>query len=236
MLTVISSMAPRALLAELLAAWQAEGGTPVSSQAVGGVDAARRVAAGEVFDVVVLATDAIERLAAAGHVRAASERAVVRSSVAVAVRAGTAQSDISSADALQSEISSADALRRAVLAAPSIGVSTGPSGGALMALFERWGIAPQLAGRLVQAPPGVPVATLVARGDVALGFQQRSELLGVDGIRVLGDLPGEIAIVTTFSAAVATTATAPDEATRLVDFLSSPNHDEARDRHGFTSA
>lgn len=226
MLTVISSMATRALLAELLAAWQAAGGTPVSSQAVGGVDAARRVAAGEVFDAVVLASDAIGRLAAGGHVRAGSDRAVVRSSVAVAVRAGTPPPDIGSADAL----------RRAVLAAPSIGYSTGPSGVQLMALFERWGIAPLLAGRLVQAPPGVPVAALVARGDVALGFQQRSELLGVDGINVLGDLPGDIAIVTTFSAAVAATSTAPDEAARLIHFLSSPRHDEARARHGFTSA
>jgi molybdate transport system substrate-binding protein len=226
MLTVISSMATRALLAELLAAWQADGGTPVSSQAVGGVDAARRVAAGEVFDAVVLAADAIGRLAAAGYLRAGSEHAVVRSSVAVAVPAG----------APQPEITSADTLRRTVLAAPNIGYSTGPSGVQLMALFERWGITSQLAGRLVQAPPGVPVATLVARGEGALGFQQRSELLGADGISVLGDLPDEVAIVTTFAAAVATTSTSPGAARALVGFLSSPRHDAARARHGFTTA
>ena len=59
-------------------------------------------------------------------------------------------------------------------AAASIGYSTGPSGIALKRLFERWGIADEIEQRLVQAPPGVPVGTLVARGEVELGFQQLS--------------------------------------------------------------
>ena len=42
----ISSMATRQLLAELLAQWQAHGGQPVAMASVGGVDAAKRVAAG----------------------------------------------------------------------------------------------------------------------------------------------------------------------------------------------
>jgi molybdate transport system substrate-binding protein len=226
MLTTISSMATRPLLADMAAAWRADTGTPLALEAVGGVDAARRVASGEVFDVVVLAADAIARLAAAGHLRAGSERAVVRCGVAAAVPAGAPRPDITSVDAL----------RRAVLAAASIGCSTGPSGVQLIALFERWGIAEQVAGRLVQAPPGVPVGALLARGEVALGFQQRSELLGLDGIQLLGDLPGEARIVTTFSAAVASASTQPAAALGLVDFLAAPRHDEARARHGFTAA
>jgi molybdate transport system substrate-binding protein len=226
MLTTISSMATRPLLADMAAAWRADTGMPLALEAVGGVDAARRVASGEVFDVVVLAADAIARLAAAGHLRAGSERAVVRCGVAAAVPAGAPRPDITSVDAL----------RRAVLAAASIGCSTGPSGVQLIALFERWGIAEQVAGRLVQAPPGVPVGALLARGEVALGFQQRSELLGLDGIQLLGDLPGEARIVTTFSAAVASASTQPAAALGLVDFLAAPRHDEARARHGFTAA
>src|SRR5512140_1309668 len=125
----ISSMATRAVLAELAAAWQQRAGVSVQIESVGGVDAARRVQAGEPFDMVVLASDAIDKLAAGGAILAGSKVDLVNSPVAVAVRAG----------ALSPDIATEDALRRAVEAAPTIGYSTGPSGAALMRLFQRWG-------------------------------------------------------------------------------------------------
>ncbi len=84
-LTVISSMATRKLLGELI---DKLAGAPVTVESVGGVDAARRVAAGEVFDAVVLGADAIDRLITDGQVRAGSRVDLVRSGVAVAVRSG----------------------------------------------------------------------------------------------------------------------------------------------------
>ncbi|MCS7100142.1 MAG: substrate-binding domain-containing protein, partial [Burkholderiaceae bacterium] len=128
-LSGISSMATRHLLAELAQTYRAERGVPVRIESVGGVDAARRVAAGEPFDFAVLASDAIDRLIAAGHLVPASRTDVVRSPVAVAVRSGAARPDIGSEAAL----------RATVLAARAIGYSTGPSGNGLLALFERWG-------------------------------------------------------------------------------------------------
>jgi molybdate transport system substrate-binding protein len=150
----------------------------------------------------------------------------VRSGVSVAVRAGAAHPDISSEAAV----------RHAVLAAPTLGCSTGPSGVALTKLFERWGVAQAVAPRLVQAPPGVPVAALVARGDVALGFQQLSELIDVPGIEVVGPLPAAIRIVTTFSAGVCTACNQADAARALLDFLASPACDDAKRRQGMEPA
>ena len=152
----ISSMATRQVLAELVAAYAQQSADPVHIESVGGVDAARRVQAGEAFDVVILASDAIDKLAASGHVRAGSKVDLVHSGVAVAVRESAPVPDLTSEDAV----------RRAVLAARSLSYSTGPSGVALARLFERWGIAQEIAPRIVQAPPGVPVGTLVARGEV----------------------------------------------------------------------
>jgi molybdate transport system substrate-binding protein len=106
----------------------------------------------------------------------------------------------------------------------------------LARLFERWGIAQTIAPRIVQAPPGVPVGTLVASGDVALGFQQRSELMNLQGIDVLGPLPSEIQIVTTFSAAVCSCCAQPDAARALLDFMASPATAEAKRRHGMDPA
>ena len=192
MLKLISSMATRQLLAELCDRWQATSGIEVAVESVGGVDAAKRVQAGEAFDGVVLAADAIEKLIAGGHAVAGSRVDLVQSSVAVAVKAGTPLPDISTEAAL----------RRAIAAAPAIGYSTGPSGVALVKLFERWGMLDALQNRIVQAPPGVPVGSLVASGAVALGFQQLSELMSLEGITVVGVLPEAVAITTVFSAAV----------------------------------
>lgn len=222
----LSSMATRALLAELLGAWQAQGGAPVAMASIGGVDAAKRVAAGELVDVVVLASDAIDKLLAAGHLLAGSRVDLVQSAVAVAVPAGAPVPDISS-DA---------ALRAAVLAAPSIGYSTGPSGTALLALFERWSISAQVSPKLVQARAGVPVGSLVANGEVALGFQQRSELVGLAGITLLGDLPPAVAINTIFSGAVAATSTRPEAVRALLAWLAAPHTAAAKQRHGMAAA
>ena len=225
-LTGISSMATRALLTELLARYQQVAGTTVTIESVGGVDAAKRVQAGEGFDVVVLASDAIDRLLGSGHLRAGSRVDLAQSGVAVAVPAGADQPDISSEASV----------RAAVLAAPTVGYSTGPSGVALIRLFERWGIADQVSARTVQAPPGVPVGALVARGEVALGFQQLSELLGVPGITLLGPLPPAIQINTTFSAALGLGSAQADAARALLAWLASPGTAAVKQRHGMAPA
>jgi molybdate transport system substrate-binding protein len=123
-----------------------------------------------------------------------------------------------------------------VLAAPTVGYSTGPSGVALLQLFERWGIAQVLQGRLVQAQPGVPVGALVARGEVALGFQQRSELIHVEGITILGAMPEGAAIDTTFSGAVCTASIQAAAARELLAFMAGPDAAEAKRRHGMEPA
>jgi molybdate transport system substrate-binding protein len=207
----ISSMATRLLLADLAGQWQQRSGVAVHVESVGGVDAARRVAGGEAFDLVVLASDAIDKLQAAGHVLAGSRADLVRSGVALAVRAGAPRPDIGSEAAL----------RAAVLAAASIGYSTGPSGTALLQLFERWGLADQLRDRLRQSPAGVPV-----------GFQQLSELMHLPGIELVGAMPEACAIVTTFSAGLCSRSTQAEAAQALIHFMQSPDTAALKRRHG----
>jgi molybdate transport system substrate-binding protein len=225
-LKAISSMATRQVLAELAHAWQRRSDYALSIESVGGVDAAKRVQAGEPFDAVFLAADAIDRLVAAGRVIAGSKVDLFRSPVAVAVRAGSPHPDIGTEAAL----------RQAVLEAPTIGYSTGPSGVALMKRFEQWGIAAQVEARIVQAPAGVPVGSLVAAGEVALGFQQLSELMHLKGIEVVGPMPDSVQIVTTFSAGACTASTQADAVHGLFDFLASPEAAETKRRHGMEPA
>jgi molybdate transport system substrate-binding protein len=223
-------MATRQVLAELTSAFTRESGIAVDITSVGGVDAAKRVQAGEAFDVVILGSDAIDKLTAAGHAHAGSRVDLVRSGVAVAVREG----------AVQPDISTEEALKQAVLNAPSISYSTGPSGVALAKLFEAWGIAQHIQSRMVQAPPGVPVGSLVAKGDVALGFQQLSELLNVPGITIVGPLPDAVQITTIFAAAlpcgVDPTSAQAAAVNALIAFMVSPEATDAKIRQGMAPA
>jgi molybdate transport system substrate-binding protein len=218
----ISSMATRQLLAELVADYKKSTNVTIAIESVGGVDAAKRVQAGEAFDVVVLASGAIDKLIHAGYIDPTSKVNLVNSGVAVAVKAGAASPDISSEAAVKA----------AVLAAKTLSYSTGPSGVALAKLFERWGIAEQIASRIVQAPPGVPVGSLVAKGEVELGFQQLSELIHLDGISIVGPLPPEIQITTTFSAGVCTASTQADAVRDMLAYMVSPAAIAAKLRQG----
>lgn len=225
-LSGISSMATRAVLAELGSAFQRHFGIGLQVESVGGVDVARRVAAGERFDLVFLAADAIDKLIAGGHLEPGSRVDLVRSPVAVAVKAGTAKPDLSSEEAL----------RRAVMAAPTLGYSTGPSGTHLVKLFERWGVADELKSRTLQAPPGVPVASLVAKGEVALGFQQLSELMNVPGVEVAGLLPGAAQFITTFSAGCGIARPHAAAARAALEFMNTAEAEDIKRRHGMRPA
>lgn len=215
-------MATRQVLAELAPACAAAVGVQMAIESVGGVDAARRVQAGEAFDLVMLAQDALQTLADAGHLAGGTLRALVRSPMAVAVRLGVAPPDVRTEDSLAA----------ATRAAARVGYSTGPSGAHVLRLVERWCPAGGARPQLVQAPPGVPVAELIARGDVDLGFQQLPELVDHPNVVVAGTLPTPVDLVTTFAGAVGARSRHPELAAQALSWLASPAADDTRQRFG----
>lgn len=231
-LRAISSMATRHLLPHLAEAAVAAGLPFVEITSVGGVDAARRVAAGEPYDLVVLAQDALETLGEDGHIAPELIRPLVTSQVAVGVR-DEAHDRPQAARPGDAAFPDAAGLRSALRAAGRIGYSTGPSGTALLELIEKLGIGEEVGGRLVQARPGLPVAALLARGEVEIGFQQLSELTGEPGVRLLGVLPPDCAIDTTFAASVATAAGDPDAARSVLELWASGSVASIKLSHGF---
>ncbi len=220
-LKLLSSMAAREVLAELATAFTRTTGQAVNCEAGGGVEVARRIAAGEPADVVVLSDAAIDKLIAGGSL-AARRFDLVKSGVAVAVREGAARP----------AIGTEDEVRAAVLAAAALSYSTGPSGVYLEKLFDRWGILEAVRPRIVVPPPGIAVGQLVAQGRAALGFQQLSELLNVPGIQVLGPLPEPIQTVTTFCGGVSVNSSQNEAACALLTFMQQPAAAGVKRRYG----
>jgi molybdate transport system substrate-binding protein len=222
-LVVLSSMATRHIVGDLVRDYEARKGAHVEIRSMGGVEAAKLVRAGEATDVVILASKVMASLEAEGHLAKGATKDFARSEIGIAVRAGLALPSVANERAI----------KQAMLDAGKICYSTGPSGDHLQALCEKWGV--PLARTLV-APPGVPVATLVGNGDADLGFQQLSELIGQPGIDVVGLLPPEIQSVTVFSAGVSIKPRDDKGARALVAYLASVETAGAKRRHGMEAA
>ena len=174
-----------------------------------------RLARGEPADVVILAKPALEDLIAKGKVAAGSERDLVRSKIALAIKAGAPRPDISTVAAL----------RKTLLDAKSVAYSDSASGVYIATeMFEALGIADQMKakGKMI---PADPVGGFVAKGQYEIGFQQLSELKPVPGIDIVGYIPDAVQKVTVFSAGVVVGAKEPKEAQALIDYLSSKDVD-----------
>lgn len=207
----LSSMATRPVLAELTEHIRLAHGLAVRFDSAGGVEIARRVREGAEADVLVLADGALAALAEEGYVLGDTVRPLWISQVVAAVPRGTPLL------ALRSESD----LRTALLSATGIAYSTGPSGTALVDLISRLGLADVLEDRLVQASPGVPAGSLLSSGQADLAFQQHSELMDLPGVVIVGPLPGDAAISSTFSGGVLAASSQPGRAREVLDLLGS---------------
>jgi molybdate transport system substrate-binding protein len=209
---VLSTQAAERAYRELVPQFEAASGHKVSTVFTGTVDVQRRIAAGEMYDLIIMAGPALDDFIKAGKVVAGSRVDIAKSGVGAAVPAGAPKPDIGTVDAL----------KKTLIAAKSIGYSTGPSGVYLMGLFDRLGVADVVKAKLKQTPTGVFVATIVASREVEIGFQQVSEFQHAPGVDYIGPLPAEVQEVTVFSAGIQTGAKQPEAAKAWVKFLTAP--------------
>jgi len=211
-INVLASNALKEAYLELVPGFEKATEHKVATTWAGTNDIKKRMAAGETYDLVIMAGPALDELVKQGKIVPGSRVDLAKSGVGVAVRAGAPKPDISSGDAL----------KRALLAAKSIAYSSGPSGVYMEGLFRRLGIADEIKPKLKQTQPGNPVGEVIARGEAEIGFQQISELLPIAGIDYIGPLPPDIQHITVFSGGIHTGAKQPDAAKALVKFITAP--------------
>jgi molybdate transport system substrate-binding protein len=196
----------------LVPIYETENGHKVVTTWMGTVETPKRIAAGEVFDVVIIWAPTMNEIVKTGKLAADSRVAIAKSGIGVAIRKGAPKIDISSGDSVKA----------ALLAAKSIGYSTGPSGNYLIGLFQKWGIADQLKPKLVQSRPGQFVGDLLARGEADMGFQQVSELNKFPGIDFVGPLPNDIQEISVLEGALHREAPQSAAGRGLLKLLTSP--------------
>jgi molybdate transport system substrate-binding protein len=221
---VLSSLAIREPYLELCPQFEKQTGHKVDTEWRGVVEILKRIKAGEAPDLVIGWRAAMDELGELGKVAGIVDLA--KSWVAVAVKKGAKRPDLGSAESL----------KRALRAARSAAYSSGPSGMYLKDLFARWGLAEEMKGRLTQTPPGTMVGPLVASGEAEIGFQQMSELQAVAGIDIVGPLPAEIQVVTTFSGGVHVAAKEGEAARAWMTFIASPRSAAVLRKHGMEPA
>jgi molybdate transport system substrate-binding protein len=176
----------------------------------------KQISDGNIFDVVVNASQNIDKLEKEGKLSPGSRADFAKSAIGVALRVGIPRADISSIDAL----------KHLILQAKLIAISSGTSGRYLADLFQQLGIVEQIKDRIKQPPSGAQIGEMLARGEVDLGFQQTSELIHVKGIVYLGPLPTEIQSITVYSAGVHSAASAPTAAMTFLKMLTAPDFGE----------
>jgi molybdate transport system substrate-binding protein len=206
---VLASGATKEVYLELIPQFEQSSGNKAVATWSGTADIKKRIAAGEVYDVVIASAPDIDGFIQQGKMVSGSRINLMKSGVGVAVRAGAPKPDISSSEAL----------KKTLLAAKSIGYSTGPSGVYVMSLLERMGIADQVKSKLKQTPSGVRIGTIITSGEAEIGFQQVSELIHEPGVDYIGPLPADIQKITVFSAGIHSGATQPEAAKELVKTL-----------------
>jgi molybdate transport system substrate-binding protein len=175
----------------------------------------KRIAGGEVFDVVILTPPAIDQLAESGTVARFSPMRLARVGVGVAVKAGAPSPDIASVAAF------AATLRQARSVAYIDPASGGSSGIYLAQLFDKMGLADVIKAKAVLVPGGL-VAERVASGEAELGIHQISEILAVPGVTLVGPLPSEIQHYTVYAGAVAAASHETEAARRFLGMLGGP--------------
>ncbi len=209
---LLSVGAAKEILDELIPQFEKSSGHKVVTTWTGSANIKKLMAAGEVYDLVIVGGPMIDAFIQEGKVAPGSRTDLMKSGVGVAVQAG----------APKPNIESNEALKKTLIAAKSIGYSSGPSGDHLVALIERMGITDQIKPKLKQVPSGARIGTMIVNGDVEIGFQQISELIHAPGLDYLGPLPSAVQKITIYSAGIHSGAKQPEAAKALVKTLTGP--------------
>ena len=210
---VLSAGAAQSPIKAALPAFEGRTGHKVAIVFAPAGEIAKRVGAGEVFDLLVLPAESVEAYAKQGKVVPGSAAPLGKVGIGVAVNERAPSPDIATPEAF----------KQALLAAKSIvyiDPARGTSGKHFAGVLQQLGIADAVNAKAQLGSGGYVVAP-VGRGEIELGVHQITEILPVPGVKLVGPLPEALQKWTVYTAVAMPGAKSPDAARELVAFLTS---------------
>ena len=226
--TVMSGGAVKTAFTEAVTGWERASGHKVNATFAPAGELRKKVAAGEVTDVIVIPAENFADLERSGSIVAGTRRDLGAVAMGAAVRAGARVPDISTPEALKKTLTEAKSLTY-------MDPTRGTSGKHFdEAVLPKLGIRDQVRAK-TQFGEGGFIAEKVARGEVEIAFHQMTEMLPVPGVTIVGPLPDALQKTTVYSGAVMKGAKNPKEAQALLDYLASPEGRKVFLARGFTA-
>lgn len=226
--TVLSGGAVKSAFTEAATAWERKTGHKVKATFAPAGEMRKKVAAGEVTDVLVVPSENLPEYEKAGVIDPATRRDLGVVAMGAAVRKGAPVPDISTPDALKRALQSAKSLTY-------MDPARGTSGKHFdEAVLPKLGIRDEVRAKTAFGEGGF-IAEKVARGEVEMAFHQMTEMLPVQGITIVGPLPAALQKETVYSAVLMMGARNPAQAQALVDYLVSAEGRKAFLDRGFSA-
>ena len=166
-------------------------------------DLNQKINSGAPADIAALQPQQVDVFIKDGKMVAGTRTNFAQAGVGVAVKTGARRPDISTVEAFKA----------AMLNAKSIGYSRGGSGIISANVMEKLG--------RTKFIDGIPVAEVVAKGEVEIGLQQINVIIPVKGADYIGPLPKELQETVKFAAAVLTVSKQPEVARAFLKFIAS---------------
>lgn len=212
-LRLLVSNGMKGSMEELQSRCEKEIGRPLAIQFGSTASLRKRIDAGEVFDVTIITTEAVDDLIKQGKLTGASRVDVGRSALGIGIRAGAPKPDIRTPEALKKTLQEAKSITYP---------QDGASRGAIEKMFERMGIAAEVKPKVILAPGSGPATESVAAGRAAMVITLFSEIVPTHGAEILGPLPGEYRMDIRFAAAVSAKSQNAEAGKALIALLSGP--------------
>jgi len=210
-LLVWSAGAAQAPMTELVKVYQRDSGDTVRIEFAPVGTLLKRLSEGGKPDVLVLSQDVASEVELNRWTAPKSSSPIASVGVGVAIRVGAVEPDISSADALRTTLLNAQSITY-------INPAKGTSGKHFAWVLEQLGIAQQMKAKTTLGEAGYVVEP-VAHGEVELGIQQITEILPVKGAKLVGPLPAPLQKTTTYTIAIASSASDTPTAQEFVRFI-----------------
>lgn len=196
---VISANGMRDVIAETRAKFEAETKHQLTVTVVETGEIRRRVLGGELFDVIMVPREVADELEKAGKIVPGSAVALIRVDFGLAVPSDGPRPNVSTPEALK------DTLLRAKTVLITDPATGGVSGVHAMEVFNKLGIADQMASRVVTQPGGSFHAKRVVQGEADLALQAEHQIRCVKGATFLS-YPVQFQQTIVFMGAIGSTA------------------------------